>query len=247
MPGNTPLTQTPYATLDDSPNIEAAGKNGFKFIERFAIPRFASTSERNIAFLNSESSPPVVDQLCSVNGMLYVWDGSSWIDFRHYYHILTTVKARKAHDTSRGVSSFTNDDELTVAIPHANSTYLVDAFFFGQGSTGADMKYRLSFPAGCEFSGGPISGALDMTDPQSVPNMYLSGTIAMTDPSAVFWVMPVSPVAIGLVNYSTTRFMGTLEVGATVGNLTIQWGQNVADAVTYTTMAKGSWLRIEEF
>lgn len=85
MPINTPLTGTPKPTLPDPANVETTIAPGFDNLEKFAIPRFASVSSRNVAFA---TVPPVLWQMCVVTSSgsrgLFVWTGSAWEEFGFY-------------------------------------------------------------------------------------------------------------------------------------------------------------------
>ena len=243
MPGNSPLTQTSYALLDDEPNIENAGKPGFKNLERFAVPRFTSTTARNLAFADSEATAPEVDQLCSVNGTMYAWNGSQWEDFKTYFGIIPTTKAKKTNDELvQGTTNYQDDDELFVTLTEANTDYIVDMWLIVEGNPDADLRFRLAWPDGCLFHGGILTAAGAATQVQD-SGMSSAAVINLADYTSVFWVAPAIP---NTTNYVGVRFQGTLQVGPNLGVVKLQWALRVAQSWG-VHVCRGSWLRLEPF
>src|SRR5690606_24055436 len=110
MPANTTLTKTPYVLLADAANIETAVKPGFQHLEKYAIPRFSSTSARNAAF---SIVPPEIGQMCYVVSLGHlgcpVWAGADCREFRSY--------ARTSEYTAYSTSHFVSNSTLFVNVP----------------------------------------------------------------------------------------------------------------------------------
>jgi len=146
MPANTTLTKTPYALLADAANIETAVKPGFQHLEKYAIPRFSSTSARNAAF---SIVSPEIGQMCYVVSLghlgFQVWDGAEWKEFGAY----TRTREYTAYSTSHFVTNSTLFDNVPgMSIPVHEGVWRVclDLHYSTQNNDSTDMGVSWTFP-----------------------------------------------------------------------------------------------------
>ena len=112
---------------------------------------------------------------------------------------------------------------------------MVQGHIIYDSSTTADMKFRLTAPAGatCDwhvFSVGSAASATPATTD------HAARTLGAGNPT---------PGGIGVGTQLVMRLDGLLVVGGTAGSLTIQWAQQTADA-TDTTVRTGSFLLLQK-
>lgn len=155
MPSNTPLTETPYALLPDAPNIESAVPPGFLHLERYAIPRFSSVSERNAAFADNDSEPPSVGQMVYVfsRGHLgyQVWNGNSWEEFGQYTRT-RKLYAVKQEDQATNSTNPVNIADFTLSIPTAGTWEFEAQMYYRQdfGSDSDGINFNIFYPDASE-------------------------------------------------------------------------------------------------
>ena len=119
---------------------------------------------------------------------------------------------------------FVNDSALAVT-PAVNATYIVDCVIYYTAVSGADFKFQFTAPAGATFehvatyvntAGSFNQGVQQLTEPHAAQG---NGTTVMS-----------------------VEFTGTLVMGATAGNLQVQFAQNVSNA-TASISKQYSYLR----
>lgn len=145
---------------------------------------------------------------------------------------------RKASSTSRNTTTTMADDpDLTLAVA-ANTTYILQAILLVEGGQTGDFKFAIAGPAGCSFDGVAVSPRESLTITRG--EGHWSGLQINT-------VKPVAAIGTGITNRVGVKVDGILAVGATAGNVRVQWAQNVSDAADSTLVAGSSlWLQIPQ-
>lgn len=234
MPGNTPLTDSPYPLLADAPNIEAAVKPAVENLETFTIPRFPSISARNSAFLLAPD--PETGQLIYVTGTGYqAWNGSSWDNFLKVGNQpVTQCRVRSA--TLEKSSQYV-DAELTVPV-EANAVYIVDVFGVIDANVDFVSNVGFSAPAGSVMTYGVLAG--HGTSDKTNTFLEAKSKIGVTTfPNAD---LPVaSRAGSGSSDWDGFRVTATVFVQATAGDISFVWGPQGAGVVR---LAIGSWMKV---
>lgn len=232
MPGNSPLTDTPYPLLGDAPNIEAAVLPAVESLETFTIPRFASASARNSAFLLAPA--PEVGQMIFVTGVGYQsWNGTTWDNFLKVGNQpVTQCRIRSA--TLEKSSQFV-EDQLTVPV-EANAVYIVDVFGVFDANSNFTAEVGFDCPSGTVLTYGVLGahGTSDQT------NTYLeakSVANTMTFPAAA---IPVAARASSS-DWDGFRLTATAFVQALSGNISLVWGPQGAGTIR---LMIGSWMKV---
>lgn len=159
-------------------------------------------------------------------------------DFQSRLLVVESFNARiirKATETQAVNNSTTlvNDSHLLVAV-EANTNYAVETnVFFSSGAT-PDIKFAFTYPALSVFSWMGI-GYLDTS---------ITFQINMTS-SAYQSASGTTQSYGGGGDFPTAQLKGFLRVGATAGNLQLQWAQNTANA-SNTLVKQDSWMKIEK-
>lgn len=117
-----------------------------------------------------------------------------------------------------------NDDHLVLAVA-ANAIYQLEMILQPDGAAAADLKFQLVVPAGATFVG--TAGSWDITN-ASRPTVYVDQTTVLETGVDPVTILPVI-------------VKGILRVGATAGNLQLQWAQKVSNA-TATRLNIDSYL-----
>lgn len=147
------------------------------------------------------------------------------------YFAQQNVKIKTATETVTSSTTLQDDDDLLLTVS-ANTNYWVEGLLFV--ATGAsntpDIKFGVNIPSGtfrwCTNGLGPTATAtLDIIDKHS----YTGGT----------------GVGVGSISGSNTAipFSGIARIGASGGNLKIQWAQNTSSG-TGTQVLIRSFLRV---
>jgi len=126
---------------------------------------------------------------------------------------------KKLDEIVNNSSTLQNDDELLVALD-ANKLYgfLLTCIYTSAGI--ADFKWGWSVPAG-------------VTMEWQVVSLVNSAALNQTQTKALN--------GLGVTIETMETFSGVIRVGATAGNVNLQWAQNTANA-SDTTMERGSFL-----
>lgn len=132
------------------------------------------------------------------------------------------VKA--SNETVNNSTVYQDDDEL-VAPCDVSRKYLIELFLNYTSSVGADIKFQLSLPAGATSRAGITcfaSTALSNTTGQFANTPTAGGNDAT---QMSWWGQKI------------------VEIGATAGNIQLQWAQNTAE-VSNTILLAGSFMRV---
>lgn len=150
-----------------------------------------------------------------------------------------TITARKtANETVNNTATLQNDDALFVT-PAINTVYTVDSYIVYDAATAADLTFAFTFPAGASLSWAVIGLATSVT--------AVTGdmTAAARDRFASGVAGAIGAGGANVGGEVVAIIRGTLIMGATAGNLQLQWAQavaNASDAVVY----RDSWLRLQK-
>lgn len=136
----------------------------------------------------------------------------------------TRVIARKASDESvTSSTTLQNDNDLLFAIG-ANETWTVDFLIHATFSAVGQAKVAVNAP-----SGATVRTSATLVPDAIVPGFGSSGSIAGA-------ISLVSALAVA----GAIRITATIVNGATAGNVTLQWAQNVSDGTATTFLANSS-------
>lgn len=138
------------------------------------------------------------------------------------------AKFKTGDESLPSSTAYQDDDHLVVPV-EANRDYIVEALLLFTGDPAADAKWQFTLPAGSVMSWGTFT--VDSAAAIATTGASNSGS-------------PAGNVVTGVAGTGTFRatfIRGTLEVGGTPGNLTLQWAQNVSNA-TATVLRRGSHL-----
>lgn len=145
-------------------------------------------------------------------------------DFSTVATVLKTITESVASSTT-----LQNDDELVLAVA-ANSKYALEGYFLYDGSTAADLKVAFTVPTGATINWSPFAptSGVGTTDYNVTVITTSGGTRGVACNGAT--VMSMQP-------------KGYISVGATAGNLQLQFAQ-VASNATATRILAGSWMML---
>lgn len=186
------------------------------------------------------------------SGLLGVDDGTTWHDFQDkaasdalyltpaaanaaYRAVGSFAAVRKvANQTVTSSTVYIDDTELKFAIS-ASQTWVATFVLFVDGAQAADVKFKVTAPAGSTVSAA-ISG--------------LDGAATANTASALqFAAAGTAAADVGAVGVLNTGGVATVPVtvhvsvlnSVTAGNVTLQWAQQASNA-TGTTVLAGSFL-----
>lgn len=135
---------------------------------------------------------------------------------------VSAESVRKTADQTLSAGTALQDDaELTIHL-HKNTTYVVDAILFFQGSSA--IPAYITAP-----TGSVVAIAVDNDGTKTV--ITANGTDGTFDPN----------ISVGGHNPTPVSFVGTVRTGNTDGELKVRWG---TDTIA-TTLKAGSYLRID--
>lgn len=144
---------------------------------------------------------------------------------------VATTAVRKTSDESvTSSTTLQNDDELKLALESGKSYAINGALFATSSSATPDIKIAFTTPSGTTMDIGfmaAFGGSLRRAE--------------LLDTSGA----ESSRIAIGANNTTIIQLMGTLEVGVTAGDVTLQWAQRTSNG-NATTVTEGSFLSIVE-
>lgn len=149
----------------------------------------------------------------------------------HYTEGPALFVSKSEGETRTSTTTFSNDADLVVGTLEANKTYILDGLLLATSTSGTpDLKMSFDIP-----SGAVIWLAYQSLHSGQQNADLLIGT-SDTDPDS-------GRIQVeGDGDPSVIHIRGTLEMGATTGNATLQWAQFVSNA-NNTTIGAGSYLR----
>lgn len=231
MVATTPINALRMAQLGDSPNAETAFANIGADLDRKLIPVFSTTGARDLAITSpSEGMASYVTSTASGanNRCISVYDGAGW---QPIYHTLTIVKTADTARTS--TTTFTDDTHLTIPV-QANSNYLVQ--YIGLATAGGgDIKVRFDYPASADAT--MLGGGPGQTNTAAIDKSDWSG--GLHDATT-----PTGQLNYGIFSTTVPSSMKVdiyLTVGASSGNIKLQWAQFASNAGA-TTLRQGSMM-----
>jgi hypothetical protein len=139
------------------------------------------------------------------------------------------IKTKTADTTRASTTTYAADPHLVIAVA-ANTRYIVEVHGVYQAAVTPQIKFQMTFPSGTldagswEYDPGTDDWQANVSVSSASPASFVVG-LAGTGGNVPF------------------RLTGSLAVGATGGNLSLDWAQNVSNA-TGTILRKGTWLRV---
>lgn len=150
--------------------------------------------------------------------------------FISVYPTSTFTTIRKPTDQTKANSTLIDDTSLTFAV-NSNTNYVVEGMLFATSTSSTpDVKIAFTTPSGTTQALGYVAGEATSSRCDFLPT---SGTAG-------------GDIQIAANVVTSIKVSGTIAVGNTSGNLTLQWAQNVTNA-TVTTMKTGSFITIYSF
>ncbi|MBI2639308.1 MAG: LamG domain-containing protein [Candidatus Sungbacteria bacterium] len=148
------------------------------------------------------------------------------------FSVVVSLQTRKSSDESvTSSTTLQNDDELKLTLA-ANQTYTVDAVVFASSaSSNPDLKIAFTVPSGATMTLGYIAAS---------PNNLTTQGELLNSSGTASQVIPLranAPVVI--------HVKGTVVVGSTAGDVTLQWAQFTSNS-TATTVKAGSYIRADQ-
>ncbi|MGE0696358.1 MAG: hypothetical protein AB7O59_19740 [Pirellulales bacterium] len=141
------------------------------------------------------------------------------------------ITVRKSADENVASSTtLQNDDHLKITL-QAGKTYAFNGAIFATSTSSApDIKIAFTTPSGTTMDIGFL--AAFGTQIRRAEMLETSGVAS-------------SPIAIGSNTNTVIQLMGTIAVGGTGGDITLQWAQGTSNG-TATTVKQGSFLSVVE-
>lgn len=139
-------------------------------------------------------------------------------------------KKTKTADTSRAsTATYANDPHLSVPVL-ANTVYSFELYGLYQAGATGQFKVQVTMPAGATMEAGSWH--------------YDPGTDEWA-PIATALASPAQFVTglVGTGNNLPFKLRGSVHVGATAGNVVLQWAQTTSNA-TATILRKGTWMKL---
>lgn len=134
-------------------------------------------------------------------------------------------------------SATLQDDDHLFVTPRINTRYMLNSFLMWTSGTTPDIKLTFSIPAGSTMNLNVTTysrAAAAGTNLADSRMMSQSETVSIPGQGTTFSTQSQWTVITGQVG-----------IGATAGNVTLQWAQNTANA-SDTSMVIGSWLYLAE-
>ena len=197
------------------------------------IPRM-TTAQRNA--IASPATGLLVYVTDKTTGFSY-YDGTAWISmFSPTSYIIRKKTADESVCGGGGSCSqltgttLQNDDELVLPL-QANQSYVIEGFLFMiSASATPDCKIAFTVPAGATMILGFHANYGDNNTTLASDVLTTSGTASSMIPNA------------GAGKENPIFISGTVIMGATAGNLTLQWAQNTNNSNS-TTIRANSYIK----
>lgn len=225
MPTDTADQQITRPVGGDLADVVTAFTNALADLETRLVLKYASFADRagrhTVPIEGDDSDLAAEDRADTYNG-------SAWISrtARGFYaRKLRTSNAAAINNSTVLVA----DSTLTVNLAEANRTYRFGGRIYFDGSTAGDFKMTLVFPAGTTLAKWGILTA-DATTATSVSRTVVTVSGNTAD---------VAGAGVGTNTF--VDFDGVIILGATTGNLQVQYAQRAADP-TNLTVQSGSEL-----
>lgn len=162
----------------------------------------------------------------SVNEILTSMDVNAYFAQQH-------VAYKTANESVSSSTTFQDDNHLVVTV-RANTDYWMEMFLLTDGPTSADIKFAVIIPSGTLrwITDGLNIGATATTG--SATRRVLTGG------------SPITGSDVGTAGSGSTSIVmprGLMRIGATGGNVRLQWAQNTSNATASRVLA-GSFMRV---
>lgn len=221
MPTDTADQQITRPVGGDLADVVTAFTNAIADLETRLVLKYTNFADRA-----SRHTVPIEgdDSDLAAEDRADTYTGSTWISrtARGFYaRKMRTTNAAAINNSTVLVA----DSTLTVALGEANRTYRFGVRLYYDGSTAGDIKFTVVFPAGTTLSKwGVITGDQATSTNVSRTVVTVSGNTA-------------AAAGLGVAANTFVDFEGVLILGATTGNLQVQYAQFAADATNLTIQA----------
>lgn len=222
MPTNTTNQQITLPIGTDAANNPLAFTDQVADYENRLVQRYTNLADRT-----ARNAAPNQGELSILNTSTWYdrYTGSKWIP-------VTPIQVYKT--TTQNVPNsvtLTNDAELVLPLPAANTVYAVEAVIVYVASTTGDIKLSFTMPAGATAT---LGGLVLATTAAGGTGDITVGAVALPG------VGVISAGGAGAGAAVIGRLEATVLVAGTTGNLQLQWAQNTLDAVTPTSVLQHS-------
>lgn len=145
-----------------------------------------------------------------------------------------SVKYQTADQTRTSSTTYLDSTSLVMPVV-ANGVYQFDSCLFYDTSATADVKIRMTLPAGSAALVAPWSSGTGISGTANSINQQGAAPVS----NVLEWV--AGGVATNTV--MSIRPVGWINIGGTAGNLVIGHAQNTSSAVN-TVLKQGSWIAV---
>lgn len=198
------------------------------------IPRM-TTVQRDA--ISSPATGLLVYVTDKTTGFFY-YDGTKWVNLFSPSSYLVKIKTADESVCGTGGAcsqntgtTLQNDNELVLAL-QANESYLIEGFLYMVANNGTpDCKIAFTVPAGATMVIAYHANYGDNNTNVATGILTASGTGSVDIPSG------------GGTKLNPIFISGTVVMGSTAGNLTLQWAQFANDNTNSTTIKANSNLR----
>lgn len=221
MPTNTPDQQITVPIGGDAANNPAAFLAQIADVETRLVLKYTDEADRT-----ARHTAPVEGDLTGLatENRYDTYDGANYVStFTRslFTHVERVTDATTITSGTTG-TTLVSDSVLVSALPTAGR-FNWEVVMFYDSPTAADFKMAMTWPAGVTLARwglhGPATGVASTTGDGQFGVATVSGTAIATGSAGA-----------GTANTVMTVAKGTLTMGGTAGNLTVQYAQNTADA-----------------
>jgi hypothetical protein len=218
MPTNTTNQQITIPIGTDSADAPQGFIDQTSDIETRLVQRYTNLADRT-------ARNPV-----PVQGELSILDTSTWYDRYTGAKWIPVTPIQVYKTASQNIINsiaLTNDAQLLIPLPAANTSYAVEAVIYYVASTTGDIKFSFTMPAAATAT---LAGLVLATTAAGGTGDITVGAIALPG------VGVISAGGAGVGAAVVARLEATVLTAGTTGNLQLQWAQNALDAVNATTV-----------
>lgn len=218
MPTNTTNQQITVPIGTDAADNPQAFLDQIADVENRLVQRYTNLADRT-----ARNPAPTQGELSILNTSTWYdrYTGAKWIP-------VTPIQVYKTV-TQNIINSvaLTNDAELFVPLPAANTVYAVEGIIYYVASTTGDIKFSFTMPAGATAT---LGGLVLATTAGGATGDITAGAIGLPG------VGVISAGGAGAGAAVVASLEATVLVAGTTGNLQLQWAQNALDAVVATSV-----------
>lgn len=150
----------------------------------------------------------------------YARRNGEWIEIPRFLTYIKTADTTRTSD-----ATYTNDPDLVSEELVANAFYRVELLLMTKSDTATDLRFRVA-----------RTGLSDA-------DLRLAGDLDNASSATITWNTAQNIAGAGVTTLRMGNYIGYLKTGDTLGNIAIQWGQQVSGVGT-STLALGSMLML---